>query len=110
MTRRYRPTFLLELVVLCASVAAFFAVFALLTLTTLPLAYVTLATLGALIVGWFAAIELQLLPWAIERWLVRRAEAAPRPDRSPWFVDLRAEERRAREDRSAEVCDNPALW
>jgi hypothetical protein len=102
MPRRCRPTFLLQVVVLCGSVAAFFLL-VWLTPHTLP-------AVALLLVVWLVALELGLLPWALERWLTRRAEAGTSPRASLWFVDLHAEERRAREDRSAEVRDNPALW
>jgi hypothetical protein len=102
MARRYRPTFLLQVAALCGSFAAFAALVA--------LAPLTLPTVAVLFVVWLVALELELLPWVLERWLTRRAEAGTRPPASLWFVDLRAEERRARGDRSAEVRDNPALW
>jgi hypothetical protein len=100
--RRYRPTFLLQVVVLCGSVGVFAGLVALTPLT--------LPTVAILLVIWVVALELGLLPWALERWLADRAEAGTRPPASVWFVDRRAEERRAREDRSSEVRDNPVLW
>jgi hypothetical protein len=102
MARPYRPTFLLQVLTLCGSVAAFF-----LLVWLIPL---TLPAVAVLLLVWLVALELGLLPWALELWLTRRGEAGARPPASLWFVDLRAEERRAREGRSAEVRDNPALW
>lgn len=104
MTRRFRPTFLLQLVSLLASLGLFGVVF--LAATSVPL---RIGTLGVLIVFWFVAIEMGLLPEWMERVAIRRAARKDVAASSRWFVDADAERRRYVERLRTATRDNPAL-
>jgi hypothetical protein len=103
MTRRYRASFLLQLVIVLAAVAAFLALLSLVEGQSLTVAIVVL------VVG-VVALELEILPFLLEWWLLRWARRhAPSPS-SHWFVDVEAESKRDRESRRGDVDQNPSLW
>lgn len=102
--RRFRATFLLRCVILVACVLPVVGVLYLGMGTTWAVASVTFA-----VVLWVVGIETDLLPWAIERVVVRRAEWSGARVSSIWFVDLdqqRANERATFHD---DTRDNPTL-
>ncbi|HET9317254.1 MAG TPA: hypothetical protein VFQ51_16810 [Vicinamibacteria bacterium] len=101
MATRYRATFLLQLLILVASVAAFLALMAAIDGPPLVVALIVLA-------AWAVAVELEILPKLVEWWVLRWA-ARHAPEPSLLFVDAQAEEARAREERQREVGDNPSL-
>lgn len=103
MTRRYRATFLLQLVMILAAVAAFLVMLSLVEGQSLTVALVVLV--AAVVV-----LELEVLPFLLEWWLLRWARRHAPPVSSRWFVDVEAEERRDRESRRSEIEQNPSLW
>ena len=103
MTRRYRPTFLLQLVTILAAVAAFLIMLSLVEGQSLT---VPIVGLVAVVV----VLELEVLPFLLEWWLLRWARRhAPSPT-SHWFVDVAAEEKRDRDSRRGDVEQNTSLW
>jgi pimeloyl-ACP methyl ester carboxylesterase len=102
MATRYRPTFLLQVLVLVASVGAFVGLMALVDGPPLVVALIVLA-------AWAIAVELEVLPRLVEWWLLRWA-ARHAPASSIFYVDLQLEEQRARDERRREIRDNPSLW
>ena len=105
MKRRLRASFLLKLVVALVSLGLL-----LLVLSLLALHPVTLATLAAVGVFWFLAIELNLLPDLLEALLLRRAAKFGRiPGHSIWFVDLEAEAHRERDRLRKQTENNPTI-
>lgn len=104
MSRRFRAPFLLQLVILLASLGVFGVVF--LAATSVPL---RIGTLGVLIVFWLVAIEMGQLPAWMERVAIRRAARKDVSGSSRWFVDAGAERRRHLEELRAATRDNPTL-
>jgi hypothetical protein len=103
--RRLRPTFLLRLIVLVLSVALFAGV-ALLLLPGTPV-----WMLGAIFLAWVAAIEVGVLPAALEWWAVKRAASEHGVLRSRLLTyDADVVDAREREERRADVDGNPSLW
>jgi hypothetical protein len=103
--RRVRPTLLLQAIVLIASVVLFVAI-AILALRDAPI-----WMLAVVLVGWVVAIELQVLPAVLERWVLRQAAGGRGVLRSRIFTyDAGADDARQRERRQADVDGNPSLW
>ena len=102
MATRYRATFLLQVLILLASVAAFLGLMAVIDGPPLAVALIVLA-------GWYVAVQLEVLPKLVEWWVLRWASRHA-PASSLLFVDLQAEEALAREERRREVEDNSTLW
>lgn len=83
MRRRVRATFLLRFVILLACVAIVVALYL--------IAEGVVGVIGALVVlipFWIVAIEFGVLPWLIERAIVRRAEESGALPSSPWIVEV----------------------
>lgn len=101
MKRRLRPTLVLRFAIAVASLAL-----------VVPLAFLasrmSLLMLIAAVVFVCLGLEIGLVPWLIERSLTRRAEGRPGA-RSPWFVDVAAEEAAERDRHEKDVEDNSAL-
>ena len=104
MKRRVRPTFLLRLATLIASVAvwALVAVVA----TSVPLKAFTFI---ALAVAWLVGVELGVLALLLERAGARAYDEAKAPINSLWFVDADKEDRRERERLREATSGNPSL-
>ncbi len=100
--RRYRATFLLQLLILVASVAAFLA---LLALVEGPPLFVALIVL----IAWCVAVELEVLPSLVEWWVLRWASKHSSGP-SIFLADPQPEEQQARQERSRDVEGNPTLW
>src|SRR5687767_3173798 len=100
--RRLRPTSLLQVIVLLASLSLFVGI----ALMALPGAPVWALVVVA--VAWVTAFDLYLLPLLLERWAVRWAERSGGILRSRLLTyDADAEDARQREERRADVKDNP---
>lgn len=99
--RRYRATFLLQLLILVASVAAFLA---LLAVVEGPPLFVALIVL----IAWCVAVELEVLPSLVEWWVLRWASKHSSGP-SIFLADPQPEEQ-ARQERSRDVEGNPTLW
>ena len=102
--RRLRATFLLQLALLLASVAIFALV--VVVATSVP---VRLGVAFLLLMGWVVGIEMDLLPLAIERVILRRAAGRRGSSPSIWFVDVETEHRKKMERLRAATRDNAAL-
>lgn len=104
MKRRVRPTFLLRLATLIASVAvwALVAVVA----TSVPLKAFTFI---ALAVAWLVGVELGVLALLLERAGARAYDEPKAPINSLWFVDADKEDRRERERLREATSGNPSL-
>jgi len=105
MSRRVRPTFLLHGGITLFCLAALIGMVA--WLGSGPVSLVALVGLALFVLLGF---ELELLPILLEWYVVRWARHEPGPHGSVWFVDLDAEERRARDQQRADVEENPTLW
>ena len=114
MRRRVRATFLLRCVILGVSLAIFAGVVVLVGALggTLDWRFVLIF----LALYWFVGIDGSLvlmntgvLPWAIERIAVRRAERTGRPLSTLWFVDIEQQRRRELERFHEETRDNPTI-
>jgi hypothetical protein len=103
--RRYQPTFLLRLVCVVAGIALPVAAVSLLS----SLSFALWTGLGLLAALWLV-VELDVIPWALERTLAHRAHVTRTRPSSRWFVDAEAEERAASARRRQDVEDNPAVW
>ena len=104
MTRRLRPTLLLRILITVSSLAVFTGFVALLGGRPLGL------VLGlVLLVSWFVALELEVLPFLIEAAALRWASRSPQRPSTWWFVDAPAEEALARDRERTAVRNNPAL-
>lgn len=99
--RRYRATFLLQLLILVASVAAFLA---LLAVVEGPPLFVALIVL----IAWCVAVELEVLPTLVEWWVLRWASKHS-SGASIFLADAEREEKQARDDRRREIEGNPTL-
>jgi hypothetical protein len=102
--RRLRPTFLLRITVLAASVALFAGAFAFFD-GTVP----RVAALLVLLFAWMVGMELELLPLVLEKVAVLQAAGSAREPSRLWFVDVDEEERRERARLSEDLPDNPTL-
>ena len=100
MATRHRATFLLQLLILVATIGCLMALWAL--LDGVPLLLGTVVLVASLV-----ALELEVLPPLIEWWVLRWAAQHSGPLDSLWFVDAEAEEKRARRDRLRDVEDDP---
>jgi hypothetical protein len=105
MKRRVRPTLLLRTVIVAVSLAIFVAV-----MVALPRLRLNLLFTLDLLLLWFVALELEVLPLLLERAATRWAEEHSGPPRSLWFVDLAAEDAAERDGERTAVRSNPALW
>jgi len=105
MSRRVRPTFLLHGAITLFCLAVLIGMVA--WLGSGPVSLVALVGLALFVL---LGIELELLPTLLEWYVVRWARKRPGPHGSVWFVDLDAEERRARNQQRADVEQNPTLW
>jgi hypothetical protein len=104
MKKRYRATFLLQLLILVASVGSVMGL-AVIFVDGVPLMVALLVFVGVLV-----ALELEVLPTLIEWWVLRWASRHAGPVSSRWFVDLDAEEALARAERRRGIEQNPSLW
>jgi membrane protein YdbS with pleckstrin-like domain len=100
--KRYRATFLLQLLIVVASVAAFLA---LLAVVEGPPLFVALIVL----IAWCVAVELEVLPTLVEWWVLRWASKHS-SGKSIFLADPENEEKQAREERRRDVDGNPTLW
>ena len=99
--RRYRTSFLLQVLIVFGSATGFLLLGALVDGLPLVVALVVF-------VVWLVALELEVLPLLIEWWVLRWAERHAPAHTSLWFVDLDA---RTRSDQPRrEVEGNPSLW
>ena len=100
--KRYRATFLLQLLILVASVAAFLA---LLAVVEGPPLFVALVVL----IAWCVAVELEVLPTLVEWWVLRWASKHS-SGASIFLADAEREQKPERDERRRDVEGNPSLW
>ena len=102
--RRIRASFLLRLAILGACLGLVVGV----VLLGLHAGWVVGSIVFAAVL-WFVGIELELLPWMIERAVVRRASQTRGPVESIWFVDLDAQRKSEVEAFHEDTSDNPTI-
>jgi len=103
-TRRLRPTLLLQTLAALASLAVFTGVVLLFGRGT------SLGVMVGAFIFWVLALELEVLPWLLERFAVRWAEKHGGLLGSRWFTFVPQDHRRAQDLHRQHTRDNPTLW